>query len=62
MCNFPPDNRPYWFDLPEVIGQIWQDILDAVQAVQDTATWLKDTFSGKNDDKAKDYTGVTMVS
>ena len=53
------DNRPYWFDLPEVLTDIWNDVLKVKDATINIIKWIRsDKLENK---KALAYTGKSLV-
>ena len=54
------DNRPYWFDMPEVIQDIWKEVNKTTAALADTASSL--TVTHEDNMKARKYTGVRLVN
>ena len=53
------DRRPYWFDMPEVIEDIWTEVTKMSDAMNKTAASL--TVSSADNIKAQKYTGVRLV-
>ena len=58
--NALAENRPYWFDLPEVLGDIWDDVIEVKDAAVDIIKWIKS--DAEDNKKALSYTGKSLVS
>ena len=60
LSYFGKDNRPYWFDLATVLGELREEVIGILDATEDTVDWLKGG-PDEADDAAGRYTGVDLV-